>query len=68
VACDVDPTLAPPTTLDRRRLVAVLGMLASAHDGEVLDAATFAHRLVTKAKLTWEAVVAVDRALLEGEP
>ncbi|MCF4165669.1 hypothetical protein L2U69_08445 [Zavarzinia compransoris] len=38
---------------DRLRLVRVLGMLGSAHDGERSAAALAAHRLVTGAGLTW---------------
>jgi hypothetical protein len=40
--------------LDRRRLVKVLGLLGSRHDGEVLNAARAAHALVSQAKVRWE--------------
>lgn len=47
-----------PSPLDRDRLGKVLGMLGSAHDGEVLAAARQAHRIVSEAGATWEAVFA----------
>lgn len=39
--------------MDTKRLSHLLGMLGSAHDGEVLNAAKLAHRLVREAKATW---------------
>lgn len=39
--------------LDRRRLVKVLGMLGSRHDGEVLAAARLAQYMLGQAKMTW---------------
>lgn len=39
--------------LDRRRLVKVLGMLGSRHDGEVLAAARLAQYMLGQAKTTW---------------
>jgi hypothetical protein len=41
------------TKLDRRRLVKVLGMLGSRHDGEVLAAARLAQYMMGQAKTTW---------------
>ena len=43
--------------LDRERLVAVLGMLGSAHDGEILAAARQAERLRRGAGLTWHDIL-----------
>lgn len=42
---------------DRQRLVIILGMLGSAHDGEVLNAAKQAHRVVSAMKLSWSDVL-----------
>ena len=39
--------------LDRRRLVKVLGMLGSHHDGEVLAAARLAQYMLGQAKMSW---------------
>jgi hypothetical protein len=39
--------------LDRRRLVKVLGMLGSHHDGEVLAAARLAQYMLCQAKMSW---------------
>lgn len=39
--------------LDRRRLVKVLGMLGSRHDGEVLAAARLAQYMIGQAKVSW---------------
>jgi hypothetical protein len=63
---DVDQTLAPPATLDRARLAAVLGMCGSDFEGEALNAARLADRLVREAGLTWEAIVAADPVLLKA--
>ena len=43
--------------LDRDRLARVLGMLGSAHDGEVVAAARQAERLRADAGLTWNDIV-----------
>lgn len=39
--------------LDRRRLVKVLGMLGSRHDGEVLAAARLAQHMLGQSKTSW---------------
>lgn len=39
--------------LDKKRLVKVLGMLGSRHDGEALNAARNAHAMLAHAKMTW---------------
>jgi hypothetical protein len=39
--------------LDKKRLVKVLGMLGSRHDGEALNAARSAHAMLAQAKMTW---------------
>lgn len=41
----------------RRRLIALLGMIGSAHDGEILNAARLAQRLIGSEGLTWEEVL-----------
>lgn len=41
------------TKLDKRRLVKVLGMLGSRHDGEALNAARNAHAMLSQARMTW---------------
>lgn len=41
------------TKLDKKRLVKVLGMLGSRHDGEALNAARTAHTMLAQAKITW---------------
>jgi len=44
-------------TLDRQRLAKLLGMMGSAHDGEVIAAARHAERLLADAGLTWAEIV-----------
>jgi len=44
-------------SLDRERLAKLLGMLGSAHDGEVIAAARQAERLRQGAGLTWDDIV-----------
>ena|SRR6516162_7228241 len=39
--------------MDRSRLAQVLGMMGSAHDGEVLNATRLAVRILKEAELTW---------------
>jgi hypothetical protein len=39
---------------DRRRLIQLLGMLGSAHDGEILNAAKLAQRQLGTLGVTWE--------------
>lgn len=39
---------------DRSKLIAILGMMGSDHDGEALNAARLASRLVRANKTTWE--------------
>lgn len=41
----------------RDRLIQILGMMGSAHDGEVLNAARLAQRLIGSEALTWEEVL-----------
>ncbi len=45
--------------LDRKRLVKVLGMLGSRHDGEVLSAARLAHAMLSQAKTSWHELLGV---------
>src|SRR5438874_13522160 len=45
------------TGLDRERLAKLLGMMGSAHDGEVVAAARQAERLRAEAGLTWVDIV-----------
>jgi hypothetical protein len=42
---------------DRERLARLLGMIGSAHDGEALNAARLADRLIRDRELTWFDVV-----------
>jgi hypothetical protein len=42
----------------RTRLIQLLGMMGSAHDGEVLNAARMAQKLIGSEALTWEEVFA----------
>lgn len=45
--------------IDRRRLVKVLGMLGSRHDGEALNAARTAHAMMSQARMRWEDLLGV---------
>jgi hypothetical protein len=45
--------------LDKKRLVKVLGMLGSRHDGEALNAARNAHAMLAHAKMTWADLLGV---------
>jgi hypothetical protein len=40
--------------VDKKRLAQILGMLGSAHDGEIINAARVATRLIREADVTWE--------------
>src|SRR6516164_256598 len=46
--------------MDRERLARLLGMLGSAHDGEVVNAGRLAVRLLKSAGLTWEQALNLD--------
>jgi hypothetical protein len=46
----------------RTRLIKLLGMLGSAHDGERANAGRMAHELVMQAGLTWETIVSACSA------
>jgi hypothetical protein len=46
------------TVLNREKLAHILGMLGSAHDGEVAAAGRKAHAMVRDAGLTWPEVIA----------
>jgi hypothetical protein len=48
----------PIASLDRARLVKLLGMLGSAHEGEVVAAARQAERLRHEARATWVDILA----------
>ena len=48
------------SSADRSMLAKVLGMLGSAHDGEVVNAARKAHQLVQERGATWPAVLGLD--------
>ena len=43
--------------IDAARLTRLLGMLGSEHDGEVLNAARLAHRLINQSGSTWAEVI-----------
>lgn len=45
---------------DRQRLVTLLGMMGSNHDGEILNAAKAAQKLVTNLKITWAEAITPD--------
>lgn len=47
------------SAIDRRRLARLLGMVGSTHDGEALNAARLADRLVRNEGLTWPQVLDV---------
>ena len=47
----------------KSRLVKLLGMLGSAHDGEALTAGRLADRLVRQANLTWDDIIAVKHEM-----
>ncbi|MBV9825734.1 MAG: hypothetical protein JO001_08675 [Alphaproteobacteria bacterium] len=51
-------------TLDRAKLTKLLGMLGSAHDGEVAAAGRAANRLVRNSGLTWHDIVDTGQAVL----
>ncbi len=44
-------------SLDAKKLVMVLGMLGSAHDGEIASAGRRASEMLQKAGLTWRDVI-----------
>jgi hypothetical protein len=50
----------------RVRLVRLLGMLGSAHDGEVVNAARLAVRLIKGAGLDWHDVLSPDQVAVEA--
>ena len=52
----------PLSSAERRRLVNILGMLGSDHDGERAAAAALASRLVRDKGLTWDALIPADGA------
>jgi hypothetical protein len=51
--------------IDRTRLKKLLGMLGSAHDGEVLNAARHITTLMTQAGITWDALIPDDQTAAE---
>jgi hypothetical protein len=46
--------------LDKRKLIMVLGMMGSSHDGEVVNAARQAHQMLRAVGLTWRDVIKAD--------
>lgn len=56
------------STADRSILAKVLGMLGSAHDGEVINAARKAHELLMAKGATWPAVLGLDMEQPAPEP
>ena|SRR5712671_5916708 len=50
--------------MDRQKLVRVLGMLGSDHDGERASAARMATQMLREAELTWDHVVFDPEAIL----
>lgn len=43
--------------LDMRKFVRIVGMLGSAHDGEVVAAARQASRMLSEARVSWSEVI-----------
>ncbi len=58
----------PLSPAERRKLVGILGMLGSAHDGERAAAAALASRLVRDKGLTWDLVIAAEGAGKQQAP
>ena len=56
----------PPALADR--LVKLLGMVGSEHDGEALNAARLADKVVREAGLTWANVIGTARASRDTDP
>jgi hypothetical protein len=52
--------------MDRERLAMILGMLGSAHDGEALNAARLAVRIVKEAGTSWPEVIDGGRVATEA--
>jgi hypothetical protein len=52
--------------IDRAQLARILGMLGSAHDGEVLDAAKLATRLIGEAGATWPQILEPDPVIKDA--
>jgi hypothetical protein len=59
------PALAPAQA---QRLIKLLGLLGSDHDGEVAAAGRHADRLVRESGLTWSDIIAVKRELEQRFP
>lgn len=59
-----EETAETPQMLDESRLVKLLARIGSSHDGEVLNAARLADRLVRRAGLTWDDILAGPRRRL----
>ena len=49
--------VADQSAIDTDKLVKVLGMLGSAHPGEVVAAGAAAHKLITEAGLRWQDLI-----------
>jgi hypothetical protein len=54
-------SILDPST--KNRLVKLLGMLGSAHDGEALTAGRLADRLVRQANLTWDDIISAKHEM-----
>ena len=53
---------ADQSPFDTDKLVKILGMLGSAHPGEVAAAGTAAHKLITEARLRWQDLITGAKA------
>lgn len=53
---------------DLQKLAKLLGMLGSAHDGEVLAAARKAHNLLTAKGASWYDVLAIPETIQQAAP
>ncbi len=58
----------PLSPAERKKLVAILGMMGSDHDGERAAAAALASRLVRDKGLTWDAVILADGPKTQQAP
>ena len=62
VSGPIPSQVADHPTVDVEKLVKVLGMLGSAHPGEVAAAGTAAHKLITEARLRWQDLITGAKA------
>lgn len=51
--------------MNKTKLIKLLAMMGSTHDGEVLTAARMAHKMVTAAGMTWDRVIEAPKPIVE---